>query len=102
MTDGDTTFDYHGYSRYEQLISHHRKGWGQKYEGWDCTVEMVDFDLLNTESLNARKMKGSDQYLHNPVKRAEKFIEKFDHALFLKAETNQKLASRPENTNFND
>ena len=77
VTDGKTTFDYHGYSEYETLIKHHRKGWSKIYPEWECSFLKVNFDLLDTESLNERKMLGRDQYLHDPVNRALRFINRF-------------------------
>ncbi len=47
VTNGENTFDFHGYSKYEKLITHHRKGWTQKYDGWSCAYLKVDFDLLD-------------------------------------------------------
>ncbi|MBB3146643.1 hypothetical protein FHS21_003059 [Phyllobacterium trifolii] len=80
MTDGVIAFDYHGYSARERLLGHHRKGWSSQSSGWDCTIEKVDFDLLDTAELNQRKMLGPDQYLHDPISRARRFIKRIDHA----------------------
>lgn len=79
VTNGDITFDYHGYSTFEKLVAHHRKGWSQQYKDWDCTFERVEFNLLDKTSLNSRKMKSPNQYLHDPILRAERFIKKFEH-----------------------
>lgn len=79
VTDGEIAFDYHGYSNRDHLLSHHRKGWSRLQPGWDCTIAMVDFDLLDTSELNRRKMLGPDQYLHDPVLRARRFITRVDH-----------------------
>lgn len=80
VTDGVVAFDYHGYSSRERLLKHHRKGWSGLHEGWNCTIERVDFHLLDTIELNQRKMLGPDQYLHDPVARARRFIGRMDHA----------------------
>jgi hypothetical protein len=80
VTNGVLAFDYHGYSLRDRLLDHHAKGWSGRYEGWDCTIDRVDFDLLDTSALNQRKMLGPDQYLHDPVARAHRFIERIDHA----------------------
>lgn len=39
----------------------------------------VNFDLLDTLELNLRKMLGPDQYLHDPIPRAQTFIRRIDH-----------------------
>jgi hypothetical protein len=79
VTDGSIAFDYHGYSCRERLLAHHAKGWSERNLGWQCEIEVVDFDLLDTVELNRRKMLGPDQYLHDPIVRARRFIERVDH-----------------------
>ena len=79
MTDGEIAFDYHGYSASERLLEHFRKGWSQKYPGWDCTIERVDYDLLSTVDLNSRGMRGPDQYFLDPIPRARRYLEKINH-----------------------
>lgn len=79
VTDGRIAFDYHGYSVRDRLLAHHRRGWSKKYDGWDCDVEIVEFDLLSTKDLNARKMRGPDQYLHDPRLRAQNYLSRIDH-----------------------
>nr|WP_256478364.1 hypothetical protein [Notoacmeibacter sp. MSK16QG-6] len=79
-TNGKLAFDYHGYSTRSRLLAHHRKGWSGAYEGWDCVIEIVDFDLFSTSELNSRKMLGPDQYRYDPISRARQFIDRVDHA----------------------
>ena len=79
FTDDVIAFDYHGYSGRQRLLTHHEKCWASQYDNWGYTLEAVKFDLLSTAELNARKMLGPDQYLHNPIIRAEEFIRRFDH-----------------------
>jgi hypothetical protein len=93
VTNGVIAFDYHGYSGRERLLEHHSRGWASQSAGWDCTIEKVDFDLLDTVELNQRKMLGPDQYLHDAVPRAYRFIMRIDHA---------KAADRAFRTTLND
>ncbi len=79
VTDGFIAFDFHGYSLRDRLLAHHRKGWSAHSPGWSSVIEDVDFDALDTEQLNARKMLGPDQYLHDPRPRAVDFIRRRDH-----------------------
>ena len=79
VTDGIIAFDYHGYSRRERLLTHHAKGWSQRYPGWQCDIEVVDFDMLDTDELNRRKMRGPDQYLHDAIPRAQAFLDRVKH-----------------------
>ncbi len=79
VTDGEIAFDYHGYSARRRLLEHQERGWSRRYNGWRCTLETVDFDLLDTAELNRRKMLGPDQYLFPALPRAERFIGRIDH-----------------------
>lgn len=79
VTNGVIAFDYHGYSVLSHLMAHHKKGWSQKNLGWDANIVRVDFPLLDTKSLNERKMLGPNQYLYNPLERAAQFLTRFDH-----------------------
>lgn len=80
VTDGVAAFDYHGYSLRRRLLDHHRKAWAAHSPGWECMLERVAFNLLDTAELNRRKMLGPDQYLYDPVARARRFIGCRDHA----------------------
>ena len=79
VTNGSIAFDYHGYSVRQRLLRHHRCAWSNRYQGWDARIEKVDFPLLETKELNARKMLGPDQYFRDPVPRAEQFIARINH-----------------------
>lgn len=80
VTDGVTAFDFHGYSRREVLLCHHVRMWRRQVPEWAARVERVTFDLLDTRALNARKMRGREQYLQDPVPRARAFLKRFDRA----------------------
>ncbi len=80
VTDGWITFDYHGYARRDRLLHHHTLGWARRSaDGWTCQLEKVGFDLLSTRDLNARKMRGPDQYLSDPILRARRYLQRIDH-----------------------
>jgi hypothetical protein len=79
VTNSVIAFDYHGYSSRDRLLQRHRRCWASRNVGWDCTIEKVDFHLLNTVELNQRKMLGPDQYLHDAIPRAYRFIRRIDH-----------------------
>lgn len=79
VSDGLIAFDYHGYSVRRRLEAHHRKVWQAQYVDWAADTLPVDFDLLATPELNARNMRGPDQYLHNPIERARRFLARIDH-----------------------
>lgn len=80
VTNGDIAFDYHGYSKRVRLLRHHTCAWSDhSSDGWHCTLERVEFNLLDSAALNTRKMLGPDQYLGDPIARAMLFIGRVDH-----------------------
>ena len=81
VTDGVIAFDYHGYSLRGRLLHHHRRSWSADYPWWDCDIERVDFPILGASALNARKMLGPDQYLHDAIPRARAFLARTEHAV---------------------
>jgi hypothetical protein len=80
VTDGTVAFDYHGYTLRNRLLRYYTNNWAGEYaEGWHCRLEPVDFDLLSTQTLNARKMLGPNQYLFDPIPRAQRYLWNIDH-----------------------
>lgn len=80
VTNGIVAFDHHGYSLRHRLLQHHTSAWAKENgDGWHCALTRVNFDLLNTSALNARKMLGPDQYGGDPIARAERFLAQIDH-----------------------
>ncbi len=74
VTDGTICFDYRGLVARDRLLDWFRASWRKRVTGWTCTVTRVDFDLLDTSALNARQMRGPDQYAQDPIPRARAFI----------------------------
>lgn len=87
VTDGSIAFDYHGYSIRNRLVRYYTNNWAGEYsEGWNCLLERVNFCLLNTTDLNARKMLGPDQYRNDAIARARNYLARIDHQVaFVKA-----------------
>lgn len=80
VTNGCVAFDHHGYSIRNRLVRYHTNNWAGEYsQGWNCALERVDFDLLSTKDLNARKMLGPDQYLNDPIRRAQVYLARINH-----------------------
>ena len=81
VTNGRIAFDYHGYNIRNELLRYYTNNWAGEYPGgWNCALERVQFDLLSTRELNARKMLGPDQYKYDPVQRARDYLNRIDHA----------------------
>jgi len=81
VSDGQVAFDYHGYSLEANLLRHHQKVWRRYYDdSWTCERRPVDFPLLDTNALNARNMRGVDQYLFDARPRTRRYLQRIDHA----------------------
>jgi hypothetical protein len=81
VTDGVIAFDYHGYSLSTRLLEHHRNGWSRLVPGWSARLVEVDFPLLDTVELNARRMLGPGQYFGGVVERAARYLDRIDHPI---------------------
>lgn len=79
LTDGTLCFDYRGYTERSRLLRWFAAHQIRLAPQWSGTIEAVRFDLLDTAALNARKMRGPCQYLHDPVPRARAFIKAMRH-----------------------
>jgi hypothetical protein len=78
VTDGTVAFDFHGYSLRSRLLDYHRRRRSIRQSGWDAAIVHVDFDLLDTESLNIINHLGPDQYLEDPRPRARRYLARMD------------------------
>ncbi|MEM1315699.1 MAG: hypothetical protein AAGI51_14160, partial [Pseudomonadota bacterium] len=77
VTDGRRAFDFHGCSDRAALLAHHARAWRRRHPDWRAEIEPVDYDLFDTAALNARRMLGPCQYLHDPRPRARAFLARF-------------------------
>ncbi len=75
MTNSEWAFDHRGFMSLDRLLQHHESGWANKIPNWQCEVVDVSFDLLDTQELNQRGMRGPDQYLRDPIPRARNYIQ---------------------------
>lgn len=84
VSDGKIAFDYHGYSVLNRLERHHRKVWESQIPNWNGELLKVDFELLNTQALNEKNMRGPDQYYGDVIERATKFVSQVNHEKMIK------------------
>jgi len=74
VTNGLISFDFHGYFIRERMLNRYWEGHRARYPGWNAEILKIDFPMLDTRELNARKHLGPDQYFGDPIPRARKFI----------------------------
>jgi len=77
--NGDLSFDFHGYVAKNRLVAYHTRACSERYPGWLVDIRKVDFDLLDTTSLNANKHLRPDQFWADPIARAADFLNQIDH-----------------------
>jgi hypothetical protein len=80
-TDGETAFDFHGYSNWDRLLAHARRKNGQCMPGWNCTLVELPPDVLISEAKSKAYdglwLRGPEQFLHNALPRARAFVQRF-------------------------
>ena len=80
-TDGETAFDFHGYSGWNKLLAHARRKNSQRMPGWNCTLIELSADVLISEeksrTYDGLWLRGPEQYLHNALPRARAFVQRF-------------------------
>lgn len=79
-TNDELVFDWHGYSKKEKFLKHCFKRYRQHYPGWDADLVPLSVDLTSREACLSVGMntRGATQYLHNPIPRAYKYLERFE------------------------
>lgn len=80
VINGHITFDDRGYVERDRLLAWFTAQWRAQVSGWSGKVHAVDLDLLDSAALTARKMRGPDQYLYNPIPRARAVLAQKRHA----------------------
>lgn len=73
-TNGQISFDFHGYTLRETLLARYWKRYRLQDPAWEAQIQKIDFPLLDTQELNARKHLGPDQFFDDPIPRAKRFI----------------------------
>ncbi len=74
VSNGQISFDFHGYALREHLLGRYWKGHKKRNARWDAKIVAIDFHLLDTQELNARNHLGPDQFPGDPIARAGRFI----------------------------
>jgi hypothetical protein len=80
-TDGETAFDFHGYSSWAKLLAHARRKNAQRMPGWNCTLVELPPDVLISEekskTYDGLWLRGPQQYLHDALPRARAYLSRF-------------------------
>ncbi len=78
---GTLAFDFHGYSNWDALVAHARRKSQRWWAGWECTLIPLPTDVLISEAksktFDGLWLRQPDQFLHNALPRAERFIDRY-------------------------
>jgi hypothetical protein len=97
VTNGDLTFDYHGYVGRGRLVVHYTQRARRLFPGWDADLVPVTVSLVNCAEAKTIGMdiREPAQFLHDALPRAHRFLDRFDHRL-LKRPSNLALERTSE------
>ena len=74
-------FDYHGYSSWDDLAAHMNRKAGRWWAGWNADVIELPPEVLVSEAksrtFDGLWLRGPEQFLHNALPRAHRFLERF-------------------------
>ena len=80
-TDGRLAFDFHGYSRWDELLSHAARKNSRWMPGWDYSLVELPPDVLISEAKSRTYdglwLRGPEQFLHDALPRARAFLDRF-------------------------
>jgi hypothetical protein len=81
VTNGERTFDYHGFSNEERLLDLAFRRARRFFPGWDATLIDLQADVLVSEQ-KSRQIEGlwlrePKQFLHDALPRARTFLDRY-------------------------
>ena len=81
VTDGVIAFDYHGYTRWSELLEHTKTKARRLWPGWDCALTDLPMDVLvsgpKSRTYEGLWLREPKQFLHDAMPRAETFVARF-------------------------
>ncbi|MEM7211608.1 MAG: hypothetical protein AAF479_06895 [Pseudomonadota bacterium] len=77
---GNEAFDYHGHTQWDGLLAHIQRKSERWWPGWRYEVIELPPEVLVSEAESLRYeglwLREPDQFLHDPLPRAERFIDR--------------------------
>jgi hypothetical protein len=77
VTDGRWVFDWHGYSEREKYLKHYFLKLERFFPGWSAEMIEIQGDLTLEDFCNKYCHRKPDQYLHDPIVRAQAYLMRF-------------------------
>lgn len=81
VDDGDTVFDFHGYSDRRRFLDHYWRRARFHHPGWDATLVELAPDVLvsgpASRQIDGLWLRGPDEYFADALPRARAFLDRF-------------------------
>lgn len=81
VRDDGLSFDFHGWSRWPQLMAHIKTKANRWWPGWDCTLVELPAEVLVSEAksltYDGLHLREPGQFLHDALPRAQAFLDRF-------------------------
>jgi hypothetical protein len=77
VSNGETTFDYHGYHPEKRYLAHYRQKMMRRFPGW--LAEFVPLDVSPASEAFCEKYRHrlGSQFPHDPFPRARAYLQRF-------------------------
>jgi len=76
VSDGTTAFDYHGVSLESRLLESFFRKIARRFPGWQGNIVPICGSPADAEFCGQYNHRMPHQYLHDPVPRAERFLDR--------------------------
>jgi hypothetical protein len=86
VSNGKTAFDYHGFSRHDQYLSHYFTKICRFFPLWNGEVIRLKESPVGASFCRAYNCRLPSQYLHDPLPRAFSYLARFSFAQILSKE----------------
>lgn len=80
VSDGNTVFDYHGYSDHDRFMAHYFAKIRRYFPGWQADLIPIHESLVDSSFCAQLLLRTPPQYLHDPMPRARAFLARFKEA----------------------
>jgi hypothetical protein len=77
VSDGNTIFDYHGYSDHDYFMEHYFIKMRRYFPGWQADLIQIEDSLIDSGFCSRFNHRMPFQYFQNPIPRAFSYLSRF-------------------------
>jgi len=78
VSNGETVFDYQGYSKQEDFLAHFFLKIRRHFPRWQGVVHRLEDSPMEEPFCREYQYRRPDQYLHDPIPRALAYLQRFE------------------------